>query len=201
MKLFTWHRCALALMLLPLSGALLAETKVDPEKEAAWEERSAVVRDKIEQATAAKAEALARYQAQKTACFERFLVSACQAEAKRAYNTAVLDSERAVNQAKADERQIKRERLADKDARHAIDAAEAASKLPERENDTLRRREQAEAKRAEKLKSQEQHAEEGERRRLEREARVAKKQAEHDAEVARRIDKAGTKAGESAPAH
>ena len=131
------------------------------------------------------------------ACSSRFLVISCQKDASKAHTAAIRPATDLVNRGKALEREVKKEQLADKDRRRAEQAPQRAAELQALEAETAAERklsaETEAAKRADKLKK----AEEGSKARTERLERQQQKQADHDARVAAKMQKAERRAAEA----
>jgi colicin import membrane protein len=174
-----------------------AEDGPSPEQIADWQQR-------MEKATAMQAEGKAQQNAADAlleetfaACYKKFLVISCQKDANKAHIAAIRPATDLLNQGKALEREVKKEQLADKDMRRAAKAPEKAAELQALEAETAAERKLAAeteaAKRADKVRK----AEEGSKIRAERLERQAKKQADHDAKVAAKMQKAEQRAAEA----
>ncbi|MGE5386179.1 MAG: hypothetical protein ACM3SV_09875 [Betaproteobacteria bacterium] len=147
---------------------------------------------------ARKAQSKQRYEAEKKACFKKFRVNDCQEDARQRYVVATNEARRVENRGLAEERQIKKEKLAEKDARRVAEAPEREADLKEREADNAAERAEKDAKRDKKLADKAKKAQEGERRRSKEEARREKKQAQHERQVAEKMEKSQRREAESA---
>ncbi len=178
---------------LPLAPA----SEPTPGQGADWEARLEAAKTAQQKGKAMRAEAKARYEADKKTCFNKFRVTDCQEDARRVYVNATNEARRVENQGLAAERQVRRERLADKDARSAAEAAERDAGLRQREAATAAERGDREARRQKKLAEKEKKAAEGERRHAREARRQHEKQARHEREVAEKMDKARQREAES----
>jgi colicin import membrane protein len=102
-----------------------------------------------------------------------------------------------LNKGKALEREVKKEQLADKDMRRAAKAPEKAAELQALEAETTAERKLAAETEAAKRADKARKAEEGSKIRAERLERQAQKQADHDAKVAAKMQKAEQRAAEA----
>lgn len=182
-------------------AARAAETGPSPEQEADWEAR-------LEKSAALQADGKARqaeadriYNEADTACFKKFLVNACRADARKTYVAASRIGKNLENEGKAIERQVKKEQLSDKDARRAAEAPQRAADLELRRDETTTARDEAAAKEAATRADKEKKAAEGVRRKAAEAEKLQKKQAEHEARVAEKMQKAQRKADQAAETH
>lgn len=129
-------------------------------------------------------------------CYKRFLVNACRADVEAEYVKASREGKRLENEGKSIELQVKKEQLADKDARRRASAPEREAEMKAREAETAAERQAAEAESAATLTDKAKKAEEGTRRRAADAERQRKKREEHDARVATQMEKARRKAAE-----
>lgn len=188
------------LLLLPCGTAWAAreaEAGADAAQVADWDRRLARAKAMQRAGSAAHAEATARLESEKKACFKKFRVNDCQGEARQRYVAAVKEARREENEGKALERQVKKERLGDKDARRIEDAPRRAADLEERQAATREERAAAAANREERIADKAAKAEEGEARRRANEARIREKQAKHDRRVAEKMEKARRREAEA----
>ena len=177
--------------------AYAADDGPSPEQLADWQQR-------LEKATALQLEGSAQkaaadkiFDEEFAACAKKFLVISCQKDATKAHTTAIRPANALTNQGKAMEREVKKEQLADKDQRRAAKAPERVAELQALEAETAAERKLAAeteaAKRADKAKK----SEEGSKARTERLERQAQKQADHEAKVAEKMQKAERRAAEA----
>jgi len=168
-----------------------------PEQEADWERRLQEARSLQEQGAARKARAKEVYEARSEACFDKFRVNARQYDAKQEYVQATHEARRVENQGKALERAVRKERLADKDARRLAEAPRRQAELAAGEVATQADREAAEERRQARLLSREERAEAGAGRREAEEERLRRKQESHQRKVAEKMEKARRREAES----
>lgn len=184
--------------LLALScSALAAGREPGPEQQADWQQR-------LEQASALQAEAKVRqatadqlFEQKSAACFKKFLVNACQQEARREQVTAAKEARRLENEGKALERAVKKEQLSDKDRRHAAAMPERAAERQQREAEVSAERETAAARQAATRASKARQADERSQQRAAEAAAQRQKQAAHDARVATQVKEAERRAAEA----
>lgn len=184
-----------------LSAAVAAaanESGPSEEQQADWTRRMDHAKALQRQAEAQKSEATAAFEARKKECFRKFRVNACQDEAKQEYVKITAEARRMDNEGKALERQIKKEQLADKDARRIEEAPQKEADLKAREARTQVEREQGEAARAGKLEKKERQLEEGAAKAAANEERLRKKREQHERNVAEKLEKAKRREAETA---
>ena len=99
---------------------------------------------------ARKQAALDLFDAEKKACFKKFMVTNCQLVAKKRYNESMKEARRISNEGGTLERQVKKERLEDKDARRVEDAPRREADLRDRQARTAEDRDLAEQERQKK---------------------------------------------------
>lgn len=178
-------------------SALAGESGPSPEQLADWQQR-------LDQAAALQAESKARraeadqiLDEKYPACFKRFLVNACQRDARRDHVVATKEARRLETEGKAMERAVKKEQLLDKDQRAAEAAPKREAELKARELEVSAEREataeREAATRAEKLKK----AEEGSKRQAADAEKYRKKQEDHDAQVAAKMKEAARRSAEA----
>lgn len=179
-------------------SALAADDGAGAEQQADWESRLARAAELQSEGKARQATAEQSYAEKDAACFRKFLVNACRAEAHSAYVAASRVGKNLENKGKAVERQVKKEQLIDKDNQHRAAAPQHEADLQLREADTLAARQAAEAdaaaQRADKLRK----AEEGSRRKAAEAEKQRKKQLEHEARQAAAQEKAERRAAQAA---
>ena len=186
--------CAVSL---PTYVAYAADDGPSPEQLADWQQR-------LEKATAMQLEGKAQQAAadkifdeEFAACAKKFLVISCQKDATKVHTTAIRPATALVNQGKALEREVKKEQLADKDQRRAAKAPDRAAELKALEAETATERKVAAETEAAKRADKARKAEEGSKARTERLEKQAKKQADHDAKVAEKMQKAERRVAEA----
>jgi colicin import membrane protein len=182
-------------------AAQAAETGPSSEQAADWEARLEKAAALQAEGKTHQAEAERIYNEADTACFKKFLVNSCRADARKIYVAASRVGKNLENEGKAIERQVKKEQLSDKDARRAAEAPQRAADLELRRDETMAARDEAAAKEAATRTDKEKKAAEGVRRKAAEAEKLRKKQAEHDARVAEKMQKAQRKADQAAETH
>jgi colicin import membrane protein len=175
------------IMLLAISFAALAnDAGPSPEQLADWQQR-------LDQAVALQAEASAqRLAADKVldeknlACAKKFLVNACRDKARTEHLEVAKAARRLENEAKALEREVKKEQFADKEARRAAQAPQHEADLADRQRETEALRQEAESREATTRADKARKAEEGAKRK----AAEAEKQRQKAEDHARKIREA-----------
>lgn len=161
-----------------------------PERRADWDQRLEQAKSLQKQAVEQKALAKAAYEARQKECYKKFRVYACQEEARREYVEAAAKARRVENEGKTRERQVKKEELADKDARRLAEEPQREAERQAREDKAWSEREHSAATAAEKLQAKEQKAAAGAARAAADEERVRKKREQHERKVAEKMEKA-----------
>jgi len=182
--------------------ASVAQASPTAEQNADWEQRLTRAAELRRVGAERQAAADKLYEAQEPACYKKFLVNRCRDNANRELTESSREAKRLENEGKAIERQVKKEQFSARDIEAAAKAPERAAKLQALEVETAAARTEAELEEATTRADKARKAEEGARRKGEEAERLRKKQADHDALVAERMEKsaAKTKAAESAPA-
>ena len=184
----------LGLIALPVSAA---DTAVLAELQADWDKRQAQALVLQRDGSARLAEAEKRYDEAANACQKKFLVNDCLIEAKKLYTRSHTDAKRLENEGKAIERQIKKEQLSDRDQHRAAETPQREADLQARALETAEQRKEATDQQAAKEADQARKAEEGVRRKAADAERLAKKQAQHEANLAKHKEKAARRAAEA----
>ncbi|MBS1189926.1 MAG: biopolymer transport protein TolA [Rhodocyclaceae bacterium] len=161
-----------------------------PDQRADWDRRLEEARGLQEKGTALEQQAKEAYEARKKACFKKFRVAGCQQEARDEYVEAANEARRIENDGKARERQVKKEELADEDARRLAREPQRQADLQAREAEIRAEQEHSESTRAAKLAEKEEQARIGAERRAADEERLRKKQEAHQRKVAEKMAKA-----------
>ncbi|MGV0951826.1 MAG: hypothetical protein ACOYB3_14250 [Azonexus sp.] len=182
--------------------ASVAQASPTAEQNADWEQRLTRAAELRRVGAERQAAADKLYEAQEPACYKKFLVNRCRDNANRELTESSREAKRLENEGKAIERQVKKEQFSARDIEAAARAPERAAKLQALEVETATARTEAELEEATTRADKARKAEEGARRKAEEAERLRKKQADHDALVAEKMEKsaAKTKAAESAPA-
>lgn len=160
------------------------------EQRADWARRMDYAKAQQKEAGDKKDRAKEILEAKQKACFKKFRVNDCQQEAKQEYIKAAAEARRQENEGKALERQIKKEQLADKDARRIEEAPQKEADLKERKAETQVERQEAEAERASKVEKKAQKEAEGEAKARANEERLRQKREQHERRVAEKLQKA-----------
>lgn len=179
-----------AWLLLPVSPLL-----ADQAQERDWQARLERMEAMREEAGQREKAATAEFEQQNLACQEKFLVNACVDKARQAN----IAETRAIRRLRIDasdlERAVKREQLTARDAQAAAERAEREQSLPERQRLRTEDAQVVERERQQRLDEKAIKAEEGARRKAEREAAHQRKLDEHVARMAEREVRAAAKAG------
>jgi len=163
-----------------------------------WEARMARAQELQADGKARKQAALELFEAEKKECFQKFMVTNCQLAAKKRYNESMKEARRITNEGGTLERQVKKERLDDKDARRAEDAPRREADLQSREARTAEAHGQAEEERQKKEADKARQTAEGSQRQAANEERLRQKREAHERKVAEKIQKAERRAEQRA---
>ncbi|MFZ2972038.1 MAG: hypothetical protein WA049_05310 [Ferribacterium limneticum] len=187
----------IVLLALPFA-ALAADGEVSAERQAAWQAR-------LDKAAALQAESRARQDeadallVQKNeVCASKFLINDCRNAAAREHLKTTREARRLEIDGKAIEREVKREQLGDRNRVQAEDAPRRAAELELRQAESMNARQVAEDKIAATRAAKAAKAAEGEKRKLAEAEKQRKKQADHDARVAKKVREAEQRAAEAA---
>lgn len=173
------------------------EAKPTQEQRADWDRRLQEAKEVQKDGSTRNKEAKAAFEARKLACFKKFRVNSCQHEARQEYLQSANEARRIENEGKALERQVRKEELADKDARRLAQEPQREADMKDREAETRAEREQAESLRAAKIVHKEEQARAGAERQAAAEERRRKKQEDHDRKVAEKMEKARQREAEA----
>lgn len=141
------------------------------------------------------------FEEQNQACYKKFLVNACLKDNKLQHAKAGHEAQRLVNEGKAQEREVRKEQLSDKDARRNAEASTREADLQAREREIVAERAAREARAAQAKSDKARKADEGARRKLEAEEKHRRKVAEHDAKIAARQAAAERRSAEAQEKH
>lgn len=183
-------RLILGLFLLAAAAARASDGVATPEREADWASRREEAKALRQKGAARKSEAEARFSAREKECFQKFRVIDCQQEARQQYIEASHEAQRIENAGLALERQVKKEELAQKDARRLAEAPQREADLKLREAETRIEREESASSRAAKSAGKEEKARIGAERHAAHEERLRRKQEAHERKVAEKMAKA-----------
>lgn len=171
----------------PLAPALAEPVPVAPEaREAQLQEASSLQARAREQQGAADRQLADEQQA----CYGKFLVNACLAEARKRHVAASHEAQRLENRGKSLEREI---RLLERDEREQARVTQAQQRtemLQDRAAEKAAAEDAFSERRQQQLDDKARRAEEGERRHAEAAARVARKQAEREARLKEKAEAA-----------
>jgi colicin import membrane protein len=189
-------------LLLLLAGPVSAAGEASPEQTAQWDRRLEAAGELRRAGDAREAAADALYEQEAAACLSKILSNDCRNAAHSRRVAERDEARKMVNEGKAVEREVKKEQLADRDARLAADAPKRADDLETRAAETLRLRQESAASQAEMRARKAQQAEEGARQRAADAERISKKRADHEAKLAEkkaRAERRANKAPEAKP--
>lgn len=177
--------------LLALLPAAVLATELPPvESGPDRQARLAEAKNLQREGAAAQKAAKAQFAEEKDACLKKFRVFDCQNEAKQRYVAAMREGRRIENDGKEAERRVRREELAEQDARRQERAARQEAALPERKTTNQAQEEAAAAERSQRLAEKEVQAREGKRRKDADAARLREKKLRHERKVAEKMEKA-----------
>ena len=178
-----------------LSGlATVAQGAPTAEQNADWEQRLTRAAELRRAGVERQAAADRLYEAQEPACYKKFLVNRCRDNAYRELTESTREAKRLENEGKAIERQVKKEQFSVRDVEAAAMAPAREAKLKALEVETAAARTEAELEEATTRADKARKAEEGARRKAEEAERLRKKQADHEARLAEKVQKANAKA-------
>lgn len=177
--------------------ALATDGKPSAEQQTDWQirlDKAAALQSESRQR---KAEADRILEQKNAECSKKFQVNRCRDQARNEHMIATREIRRLENQGKALEREVKKEQLADKDKRNAEMAPLRSADMEVRAAASAEVRQSAEAERAASLAAKARKAEEGAQRKAAEAEKQRKKQEEHDARVAKKMQQAERRAGEA----
>lgn len=187
----------IVLLALPFAASA-ADGEVSAEQQAAWQAR-------LDKAAALQAEGKARQAeadqllVQKNAeCATRFLVNDCRNAAAREHLKVTRETRRLANEGNAIERGVKIEQTAERERLRAEEAPRRAADLEVREADSTNARQVTEEKIAATRAAKAAKAAAGEKRKMAEAEKLHKKQADHDARVAKKMHEAEQRAAQAA---
>jgi colicin import membrane protein len=187
----------IVLLALPLAG-MAADGEVSADQQSAWQAR-------LDKAAALQAESKARQDeadallVQKNeVCATKFLINDCRNAAAKEHLKTTREARRLEIDGKAMEREVKREQLSDRNRVQAEEAPRRAADLELRQAESMNARQVAEDKMAATRAAKAAKAAEGEKRKLAEAEKQRKKQADHDARVAKKVREAEQRAAQAA---
>lgn len=186
----------LSALMLPMAAS--AEDGPTPAQIADWEQRLARADDLQSEGKRLQDAADREFDAGSKACFSRFLVNACQNDAKKKHVAATREARRISNEGGNLERAVRKEQQVDQDARRAADAPRQAAERQAREIETAAERAAAVRSAEEKQAEKSRLAEEGLKRKAADAERQRQKREEHEAKVARKVAEAERRAAADA---
>lgn len=185
------------LLALPFA-ALAAEGAANPEQEAAWQERLDKAAAMQAESKARQAEADELLDQEYAKCATKFLINDCRNVADREHLKTTQQTRRLEIDGKALEREVKKEQAAEREKQRGEDASRHAADLELRQTETMNARHAAEEKAEATRASKAVKAAEGEKRRAAEAEKIRKKQADHDALVAKKKLEAEQRAAKAA---
>ena len=187
----------IALLAMPLA-VLAVDGGTNADQSAAWQER-------LDKAAALQAESKARQTeanqllAERHAeCATKFLINDCRNAAAREHLKTTRETRRLENAGKAIERDVKKEQRSYRDKQQAEEAPRRAADLELRQAESMNARQVSEDKIAATQASKAIQAAEGEKRKIVEAEKHRKKQADHDARVAKKKREAEQRAAQAA---
>lgn len=187
----------IALLVLPFA-ALAADGSVSAEQQAAWQAR-------LDKAAALQAESKARQdeadallEQRNEVCATKFLINDCRNAAAKEHLKTTREARRLEIDGKAMEREVKREQLSDRNREKAEEAPRRAADLELRQAESMNARQAAEDKMAASRAAKAAKAAEGQKRKIAEAEKQRKKQADHDARVAKKVREAEARAAQAA---
>ena len=187
----------IALLFMPLA-ALAADAGASDERQAGWParlDRGAAMRAQSEALQAEADELLAR---KNTECATQFFINDCRNAAAREHLKTTREARRLENDGKALEREVKREQLSGRNKQRAEEAPRRAADLELRQAESVAGRQEAEDRIAARTAEKAAKAAEGEKRKIAEAEKQRKKQADHDARVAKKMREAEQRAAQAA---
>lgn len=185
------------LLALPFA-ALAAEGEISAEQQAAWQVR-------LDKAAALQAEGKALQDEadelltkRNTECATKFLINDCRNAAAREHLKTTREARRLEIDGRAIEREVKREQLSDRNRAQAEEAPRRAADLELRQAEAMSARQVTEDKIAATRAAKAAKAAEGEKRKIAEAEKQRKKQADHDARVAKKVHEAEQRAAQAA---
>jgi len=187
----------IALLALPLA-ALAADSGVDAEPQAAWQERLDKAAAMQAESTARQAEAEKLLEEKYALCAKKLLVNDCRNAAYKDYLKTTQQTRRLDIDGKALEREVKKEQFSAKEKQRAEDASLREAELRVRQEETATARQATDKKIAASHADKAAKAAKGEQRRAADAVKYQKRQADHDARVAKKMREAEQRAAAAA---
>ena len=187
----------IVLLAMPLA-ALAEELGADAAQQAAWEERLATAAAMQAESKAAQGAGDKLLEQRNLDCATKFFVTACRTEAYQEYLTTTRAARRLEVDGKTQEREVKKEQLADRARRLAEAAPQRDAELQARQAETAATQRMAEEKAAATRAEKAKKGAAGERRKAVEAESLRRKQAAHDARVAAKKQQAEQRAAREA---
>lgn len=188
----------LILLLAIPCAAVAADDSVKAEQQAGWQAR-------LDKAAALQAESKARQdvadellEQRNTECATKFLINDCRNAAAKEHLKTTREARRLEIDGRAMEREVKREQLSHRNKVQAEDAPRRAADLELRQAESMNARQVAEDKMVATRAAKAAKAAEGEKRKIAEAEKQRKKQADHDARVAKKKLEAEQRAAQAA---
>lgn len=186
---------AYLIVLLAMPFAVLAaDGEVNSEQQTAWQARLDKAADLQAKGKAQQAEADQMLVQKNTECATRFLVNDCRNAAAREHLKVTRETRRLENEGNAIEREVKREQARERSRQRTEEEPRRAADLALRQAESMTARQDAEDRIAATRATKEASAVEGEKRKIAEAEKLRRKQAEHDARVARKVREAEQRA-------
>lgn len=179
-------------------SVLAADGESSPEQQADWQQRLDSAAAHQAEARSRQSEADRALERKEADCLKKFQVNACLSDARTEHRMTSREAKRLENEGKAQEREVKKEQLADQDKRRAEAAQQRAADLRVRESETAAARQAGAAEEAATRADKAAKAEEGARRKTAEAEKQRKKRADHEARVAEKMRKANRSANDAA---
>lgn len=181
-------------------GALAADSVGSAEQQAEWEQRLARAAELRTAGEAQRSAAAKRLEEKNAACQKRFRVNACLKTNEEEYSAAARLAKRQENDGLAIEREVRKEQLQAQDVLHDAKTAQRQAELPEREAETAAARQAVAERASERRAAQAEKAAAGLLRKEAEAEKLRRRQAEHAARVAEKMQKARPPAAASGAA-
>jgi colicin import membrane protein len=187
----------IVLLAIPLA-ALAADGAASADQQAAWQARLDKAAAMQTESKALQDEADALLVQKNEVCATKFLINDCRNTAAKEHLKTTREARRLEIDGKAIEREVKREQLSERNRVQVEEAPRRAADLELRQAESMNARQVAEDKIAATRAAKAAKAVEGEKRKIAEAEKLHKKQADHDARVAKKMHEAEQRAAEAA---
>jgi len=186
---------AYLIVLLAMPFAVLAaDGEVNSDQQTAWQARLDKAADLQSRGKALQAEADQILVQKNTECATRFLINDCRNAAAREHLKVTRETRRLENEGNTIEREVKREQARERSRQRTEEEPRRAADLALRQAESMTARQEAEDRIAATRATKEARAVEGEKRKIAEAEKLRRKQAEHEARVARKVREAEQRA-------